>query len=777
MAQKTIGGTIYEAETGETLPAANISIENTYRGTISNRNGNYSLSIPDSLLPAAVTIRYIGYESMRRVIDANSSERQDFRLRPSVTQMEELVVTDEDPALRIMREVIRRKQQWRQKLLTYKAEAYTRQTLANDTSIVMITESVSTAFWDKEEGHREVLKSRKQTANIESADNFAGVSYLPNFYDDNVEIAGFDVVGVTHPDALKFYDFRLREQTSMDEQTVYEIEVIPARKLQPLFTGTIYVLDEVYALLEVSLKPNEVVDFPQPIQEFNSYYEQQFNNYGQDFWLPVDMRIDGDIKIKMVGLEFPRIRFRQLSRITDYEVNVALPDSLYQDDDLFAVDSTTINSDSLFIRNLDTVPLSDEEQEAYATLDSTATLEKAFRPTGFFSRFIDEENNGSGSGSGFLGNLPGSLSPVVRYNRVDELYAGLNYSLDPIQKLELRTSGGYSTGYDTWSYWAGFTYDLYRGRFSQEAGFDYKARTALRYPSKIYTPAMTLPGNLLGYTNYFDYYRNEGYRAFTRLRYRPADLSATVGFNSEEHSSLSTNTAYDIPGRDRMPLPNPPVAEGRLHSLDVTLGYNLEESYSLGITGLKRIGLYIEHSDDRIGSDFNFTRYTTAADWSFSTFYKRRFLPNTLELKVSAGTFSGTQPPQRFGTVDGSPGIFNFFGGLKTLRWRPYEGEQYASLVMEHNFRTVPFEFLGLRPFVERELGLILFAGAGRTWLSESRREALQTRFGFNPNVSDGIHTEVGISVNKVLGLFRVDFARRLDKPAFLVNIGVARLF
>src|SRR6056297_1227442 len=260
-AQKTISGTVYDAENGETLPSANISIEGTYRGTISNRSGAYTLSIPDSLLPATVTVRYIGFESEQRVIDASSSNRQDFRLQPSVTEMEAITVTDEDPAIRIMREVIERKQQWRKKLETYKAEAYTRQTLSNDTSIVMITESVSTAFWDKEKGHREVLKSRKQTANMQATDNFAGVSYLPNFYDDNVEIAGFDVVGVTHPEALKFYDFKLLERTTLDEQTVYKIQVTPGRKLQPLFRGTIYVLDGAYALLEVSLKPNDVVDF------------------------------------------------------------------------------------------------------------------------------------------------------------------------------------------------------------------------------------------------------------------------------------------------------------------------------------------------------------------------------------------------------------------------------------------------------------------------------------------------------------------------------------
>jgi len=536
-AQKTISGTVYDAENGETLPSANISVEGTYRGTISNRSGAYTLSIPDSLLPATVTVRYIGFESEQRVIDASSSNRQDFRLQPSVTEMEAITVTDEDPAIRIMREVIERKQQWRKKLETYKAEAYTRQTLSNDTSIVMITESVSTAFWDKEKGHREVLKSRKQTANMEAADNFAGVSYLPNFYDDNVEIAGFDVVGVTHPEALKFYDFKLLERTTLDEQTVYKIQVTPGRKLQPLFRGTIYVLDGAYALLEVSLKPNDVVDFPQPIKDFNSYYEQQFNNYGQDFWLPVDMRINGEIKIKMVGLEFPLIQFRQLSRITDYEVNVPLPDSLYAGDDMFAVDSTTIDSDSLFNRNIDTVPLSDDEQEAYATLDSTATLEKAFKPSGFLARFVDDEDQGNGgSGPGFLSGIPGSFSPIIRYNRVDELHAGLGYSVDPTDKLELRFSGGYSTGYEEWSYGAGFTYDLYRkGRFSQEIGFDYKARTLQRYDSQVYSPVMIMVGNLLGYENYFDYYRNEGYRVFTELRFSGADLSATIGYNSEEH--------------------------------------------------------------------------------------------------------------------------------------------------------------------------------------------------------------------------------------------------
>jgi hypothetical protein len=143
LAQKTIRGTVTDAKTGETLPSTNILIEDTYRGTITNENGEYTLSIPDSLLPANVIVRYIGYQTQSREIRANSSERQNFALEQSITELDEIVVTDEDPALRIMREVIRRKQEWRKKLSTYRAEAYTRQNLANDAGIVSGAGSVS----------------------------------------------------------------------------------------------------------------------------------------------------------------------------------------------------------------------------------------------------------------------------------------------------------------------------------------------------------------------------------------------------------------------------------------------------------------------------------------------------------------------------------------------------------------------------------------------------------------------------------------------------------
>ncbi|TYP93388.1 CarboxypepD_reg-like domain-containing protein [Fodinibius salinus] len=772
-AQTTITGTITDAKTGKTLPSANILIKNTYHGTITNTSGNFSLTIPDSLLPATLLVRYIGYQSTIRTINTKSASEQNFALQPSVTEMQEIVVTDEDPGVRIMREVISRKQQWHKKLNTYRADAYTRQRLANDTSIVSITESVSEIFWDKQQGHREVLKSKRQTANIKAGENFAGVSYLPNFYDDNVEIADFELVGVTHPKALDYYNFKLVGQTSLDNKTVFKIKVTPTRKLQPLFKGTVFVLKDKYALLEVKLTPNDVVNFPAPVKSFNLDYKQQFNNFGKSFWLPVDVRINGKIKISMIGLDFPKINFNQISRLTNYHVNTSLPDSLYRQDDLFSVDSTTIRSDSLLNDQINTVPLSEDEQQAYTTIDSSATLEKAFKPSGFLSGFVDNSEGNSTAGFfSFLNSVPGKITPDLRYNRVDQAYIGLKYKINLFEQLELHTNGGYSTGYEAWSYGGGAEWRWLNTDILQSSlGWNYHAETALQSPSYIYNPYILILPNLLGSRGYSDYYRSEGWRSFLEFGLPDKEWAISFGFNDQTETSLNTTTAYDFLNRDNFQT-NRPIDEGQLHSIDITAGYNLDKRYNFGITGQKYLKFKFEHSSPTLGSDFDFNQYTTRLSWSFPTFYQRRFLPNTLDVNVRAGTYSGDLPPQKLGVVDVSLGGSSPFGTLKTAHRRPFRGSQYLSVNLEHNFRTVPFEAIGLHPLVERNISIILFGGAAKTWPqqpSQTSPSLLKT--------TDGVHWEIGASLNGILGLFRIDFATQIKQPSLSVTVSTARLF
>jgi hypothetical protein len=762
---------IKDKETNEPLPAANIQIGGTYRGTISNDNGKFQLEIPE--LPATILISYIGYESQKIEISQKPNLDLYIFLTPIPLEGKPLLVVAEDPALEIMREVIRRKQIWRKDLHTFKSDAYSRMVFENDSGIVSIAESISETFWDKEKGSREVIKSKRQTSNLSEEQNIAVASYIPNFYDDDIEIIGYQVIGPTHPKAFKYYTFQLKGERRIDNNIVYDIEVIPTSKLQPTFKGRVAVLDSVFALLEVDLVPNESILFPPPIQAFNVHFKQQFSNFGTEVWLPLDFRADGEIKIGFLGLQFPPIIYQRRTRLTDYQINIELPDSLYKSDEIISADSLAIKQDTLFIHKKDIIPLSTREETAYQELDSTMTLEKAYKPTGFLARFVKVEDGNEGKEKTGKGkSLLSGINPQLWYNRVDALHAGLSYQRNLKNRITAMFEAGYSTGIKEWSYGIGVKY-VFRNWHQNELQLKYRVGTDTRYHSDNYsiTIASLLP--LFGAKDYFDYFWNKSFSA--KFGYHLNSLNTRIGlvYLHEEHSSLEKQTDFNIFGSDKKQRFNPSIEEGKLRSFMFTINYG--ESYvPFGVISQKRFSVEIEHSsNDFLVSDFSFTNYKFAVDWQFDTFLKRRLLPNSLDLRIIGGVSSGELPIQRFGIIDANFVAFGPFGTFRTLYGLPYEGEDYFSFFWEHNFRTVPFELLGLKSLARRGIGVIIFGSHGRSWISDKKLKELT----YTPKYNDRFHHELGISINSIFNLLRLDTAYRIDKPDFYIGIAFARFF
>lgn len=769
-AQIEISGRVIDAESGTGLPAATVQLEGTFRGTITNNEGYFKIELEQ--LPARLIFRYIGFESDSLNITENMSEPVEIALKPTVTELGEIVVTEKDPGLSIMEIVIERKKLWRATLTNYRVDAYTRQSISNDTSIVSISESSSIAYWDENRGHKEIQISKTQTSNISEGENFAGVSYMPNFYDDNIEIAGYNMVGITHPNATRFYQFKLLETSQMDGKPVYKIEVTPRRELQPLFVGVAWVLGRDYALLEVDLRPNDVVNFPPPVQDFELAYKQQYSDYGGEYWLPVDMRVEGLIRIGLVGLRFPAIYLRQVSRLSDYEINVEIPDSV------FAKGTQMIRADSSFIEigriEVEPIPLTEEELIAYETIDSTRTLEEAFKPEGFLAKMLEssEERDRSGRSLGLDKFIPKGLSPVWRYNRMEGHHVGLKYDRQ-FNELGLRTElfSGYSFHSEEWDIGVNVekkVLTIDNTRLHLLMGFE--NQTSTRFISNLYTIGMNSLNTLLGSEDYFDYYRNERFSGGLRVQNIWSRTDLTMIFQSENHSSFDPDRVFDnsVFGWHKKRRDHIVINNGTLQSARFEIGYNLS-SQTFGLTGHRQIRLMAEFSSDKIGSDFNFNKYAVILDWNVNTFYKRRLFANTLDLHLSAGTATGHLPLQRFGTIDGSMTRFSPFGSLKTRLNLPYEGKEYWLVTAEHNFRTIPFELLGLKKLADKGWGIIIFGGAG-----ESTADG---KYPDNLMISDGIHSEIGISLNSVFGILRIDFAKRLDQPETFIGFSVPRYF
>ena len=108
-----VRGTFTAASTGQPLPAATVQLAGTYRGTIANDEGEYSLMVQQ--LPATLKVTYIGYVSQERVLTA-PAERIDFALTPVPLLLDPIVVTAKTSAEHIMRQVSRRNQEWRPSL-------------------------------------------------------------------------------------------------------------------------------------------------------------------------------------------------------------------------------------------------------------------------------------------------------------------------------------------------------------------------------------------------------------------------------------------------------------------------------------------------------------------------------------------------------------------------------------------------------------------------------------------------------------------------------------
>ena len=93
----TIGGKLLDAETKEAVTFASVGIINTFLGTITNREGDFRLVVPDSLLNKKVRFSHIGYESIEIDLTLLKGEVVDLELKPVVVPLSEVVVSGARP--------------------------------------------------------------------------------------------------------------------------------------------------------------------------------------------------------------------------------------------------------------------------------------------------------------------------------------------------------------------------------------------------------------------------------------------------------------------------------------------------------------------------------------------------------------------------------------------------------------------------------------------------------------------------------------------------------
>ncbi len=719
-AQKLITGTVVDAQSGEPLPTATVQVVGMTLGATTNADGAFRLYLRE--IPAGLQVRFIGYNSAILTVDATTDMPLDIRLEPVRYELDELVVVDEDPALNIMRRVIARKQEWRDSLGSYRAEGYTRFMLYRRNDLVQMREHISEAYWQSDRGAVEFVRAERRTPEGSNNFRFAGPTYVPNFYDDNVRLMGMRFIGPTHPDALDAYTFRLGDRRMVDSSLVYVIYASPKNRFASTFVGRLTVLAEEYVLMDVFLRPSWFATLPPPIISRRAHYEQHFAPTPEGFRVPIDLTVEGSVSFGRLGVQYPTARYRQASRLAYHVAGWPVPDSLFAQNDRLVRDPFAPYQQFLFEGNPAEVPLTDDERSAMEGINPNLSLSGAFWPSGLLANYgavrvsepvddplIETERS-----------LPWPR-PWVWYNRVDGTQLGLiqHYYVSP--SLSVSAGAGYTLKRKRPVYRANLSY---RGPLASAAGglsallqAGIGEATATTYTSDAYTQTANAIGTYLGYDDYFDYYLNRSGALSAGLALGPVSLLG--GVQVESHRSLEKTIEYDGWLLENDQRENPQIDEGRLSAVTARL-----EIGDLQHTRLvrSRPGLVvdIQHAlPDFLEGDFRFTSISAAGFFEIETLFRRRATPSTLRIYGMATRLSGTPPPQRMATLDVSVGPLGPFGVFRSLDGLPPAGRKAGAVFWEHDFSTLPFELMGWRALVDRGTGLVLHGGHGHIWAAE----------------------------------------------------------
>ena len=263
-------GTVTD-EKGAILPYASVFVKGTSRGTTTNNLGHYVLELEAGRY--TIVCQYVGYTRQEKQVTLKGETiTLSFQLSVQLTTMKEVVVNagGEDPAYEIIRHAIKKRKDYQAPLDSFTCEAYIktlvktrrlpakvfgkklqdqdRRDMGVDSvgkGIIYLSESLTKIAFKKPDHIKlEVLSGRESGT---SGFGFNFPTFI-NFYDNNVSIfiSQLNPRGFVSPiadGALGYYRYKYLGSFFEDGKEINQIQVIPRRKFEPLFTGTINITE------------------------------------------------------------------------------------------------------------------------------------------------------------------------------------------------------------------------------------------------------------------------------------------------------------------------------------------------------------------------------------------------------------------------------------------------------------------------------------------------------------------------------------------------------
>ena len=381
------------------LSFVSIYLNDSVTGTTSNNNGDYVLKI-NKTGNYTLIYQFLGYKTLKKEVNITSFPFElNVKLTEESIQLNEVLISTKDNfAHKIIKNVIAHKEKNTDKFANYTAKFYAKglykiknapkkfigKTLGDfggglDTTrsgIIYLSETISEIkFQKKPRQFQEKIIASK----VSGKDN--GISFNRakdaniNFYDNNVTL-GNDLISPLSTNAFSYYSYQL-EGTFYSEngKLINKIKVLPKRKNDKVFSGSIYIVEDDWALYGVDFFVTGA-QINKPILKVLNLKQNYNYSSENNAWVLISQNID--FKVDALGFKFDG---RFSSAYSEYHFSK----STFTNEVLsFEKDAT--NKKALYWNNLRPVPLTIEEIKDYKIKDSIKLIK-------YSKKYLDSIND------------------------------------------------------------------------------------------------------------------------------------------------------------------------------------------------------------------------------------------------------------------------------------------------------------------------------------------------------------------------------------------------
>ncbi|MEM7110751.1 MAG: DUF5686 family protein, partial [Bacteroidota bacterium] len=325
-AQITVSGQVTDAKTNEPLIFVAVVVNTTSKGTTTDIDGNYSISIDGD--NEIISFRYVGYKTLN-VSVSDLKREPDIRLHLDTKVLQEVtVLAGENPAHAIIRRLVANKKQLNpSNMASYSFESYNKLQIGTDiipaideedSAEVAMRDYMSDSYlFQMESVSRRAYKRPNNLKETILASRISGIKTLQfatvastfqnlGFYDDYITVMGIDFLNPVSKHSFDNYYFDLKDSLIEDNRKSYVIEFEPRKSNFNGFIGLLRVDSADMALRTVIAETIGYANLHDTLYKGESPFSYRSKDYYTiDNYLTVNFKLQQNYHLVEKGIWFP----------------------------------------------------------------------------------------------------------------------------------------------------------------------------------------------------------------------------------------------------------------------------------------------------------------------------------------------------------------------------------------------------------------------------------------------------------------------------------------